>query len=151
MQTLKKDTLTTWVSKMEWLLPHSIKKICLLPHDAVMFLSDDRETFVPPPGGHVSFLIFSQVIVLSKTFYAQWPGNFDILCLKPLRYSNPFKCFHPELPVIPKPGEFKGLFIWKKTAYETQQKANNNSHFDLTACFLKIKNLLLTQVTTWYF
>lgn len=55
--------------------------------------------------------------------------------------SNPESVFHPELPVIPKPGEFKRLFIWKKTAYETQQKANNNSHFNLTACVLLLSRV----------
>lgn len=63
--------------------------------------------------------------------------------------------FHPELPVIPKPGEFKTLFIWKKTAYETQQKANNNLHFLLDSMLLdfstsyKLAFEVLSEYVSW--
>lgn len=74
------------------------------------------------------YIFLKQVTVLSKTICTDND-------LQSFNIFNPSSVFHPELPVIPKPGEFKRLFIWKKTAYETQQKANNHLHFNLTACF----------------
>lgn len=67
------------------------------------------------------FMAFSQVIVYCPRQNAQI-NDLQQFKIPKRCSSNPSSVFHPELPVIPKPGVFKTLFIWKKTACETQQK-----------------------------
>lgn len=60
--------------------------------------------------------------------------------------SSPYSKFHPELPVIPKAGQFKRFFIWKKTADETRA----DSHEQLFHCrnaFTLLKRSILHD--TW--
>lgn len=123
-------------------------KNCLCPHKAVKFFflfffnwSQTKKIFVfcRPPLLWAYHFLSSHSTVQDKMHKILFLIFFFFFLN--VAVSNPESVFHPELPVIPKPGEFKRLFIWKKTAYETQQKANNNSHFNLTACVLLLSRV----------
>lgn len=104
-----------------------------------MFFNEVRQRNLYFPVGLRSceFIAFSQVVVLSETECTE--NDLQDLNIFKCCSSNPSSVFHPELPVIPKPGEFNRLFIWKKTAHETQRKANNNLHFLLDSMLFRLR------------
>lgn len=102
-------------------------KTALAPTKLWCFLmksNKDIFVFCLPPLSWVHYFSLKSWYCPRQNAQIRWPAEFKYVfkCCS----SNPSSVFHPELPVIPKPGEFKRLFIWKKTAYETQRKANNN-------------------------
>lgn len=121
----EKATFSIIVSKIEtcW---HRLTPAKNSPHKSDVFflfwLGQTKKCLFPISLHSCKLIIFCQVMVLSTTVCTSISTDNDLqnFYIFNCCSSNHLGDFHPELPVIPKPGEFKRLFIWKKTAHETK-------------------------------